>query len=696
MSGCARCSGRRTDDPNEVCSTYAYKWATGTISGAITGLSKGDKATVTLMPHRSNDDYADDLEDDMEITAGNGGAARFSFKNVADGYYRAVLAANPGSWNEDETDVLSVAHDEGNDDEDYTGETDSDDLSATDLRGVIRGRIANDSNGRSGLTSDESRAGVEVAIYTAKKVGGSGTTKNNYVTDKAVTDDDGDPVMVETDGDGVFMFEGLTVGDMYFLKPVSTDLYTAVRNGNPKIGRTAEKETDVVVHALTEATKPPPANTEPAIPSWDYHTSEADFSTTREDENSFVLLYKDGEVEGKVSDPSVRAAHSRVTVELHLCKETNQELDETADPPTVTTAATGCGGGVDAYEGTIVEAPVDAKGNWSAEDLREGYYEVIPDLPAGYVSVTEEGSTTDDDPLTRHTKQFVNLRGGRADDDTRTFHIKNENARTGAALTTLVINDGDGADACTPTASPTNAAPQCGHSANGSFSVVATASPGATIRLSSNPADDAPRSPGYSQAVTNGKATTVTLPKAGTRTYYVHIAAEDGYDSNRPTDAGFSIRRNADVRVKDVTLSWGGGVIELNRRELGLEPGNPDGETGDLQGRTLVEIEVSGADGTDRAIPTGDLNVEATSSTTGFGVVTWADYDVTDNSATCNASSSFAETGNTIALAANASGSPKSRDAICFRIADSDGDATDADVNPDNNRVYLLIVTRGK
>ena len=58
---------------------------------------------------------------------------------------------------------------------------------------------------------------------------------------------------------------------------------------------------------------------EPAIPSWDYHTSTA----AGVEDNNFVLLYKNGEVEGEVSDPSVRGAHKYSTVELHRCKVTN-------------------------------------------------------------------------------------------------------------------------------------------------------------------------------------------------------------------------------------------------------------------------------------------------------------------------------------------------------------------------------------
>ena len=68
-----------SDDPGEVCSTYAYKWATGTITGTIDGnLRQGDKATVTLTPVNSNDAYADDLADEVEVTKGSG-AATYTF-----------------------------------------------------------------------------------------------------------------------------------------------------------------------------------------------------------------------------------------------------------------------------------------------------------------------------------------------------------------------------------------------------------------------------------------------------------------------------------------------------------------------------------------------------------------------------------------------------------------------------------------
>ena len=524
-----------------------------------------------------------------------------------------------------------------------------------------------------------------MAIYTAKKVGGSGATKNNYVADKAATDSNGDALMAETDRDGVYMFEGLTRGDMYIVMPQETDLYTAVRNGNTNIGKTAEKATDVVSHALVEAGSPPAPGSNPGIPTWDNNTSTATVGAA-----DFVLLYKDGEVEGKVSDPSVRAAHARTVIELHQCKVSNYSDGGTPDDTTDDTAASQC----TEYTGVVVEAPVDAKGNWGAEDLREGLYEVIPDLPAGYVNVDSEGNqsgdsgfnTGGDNENTFFSQQFVELTGGRADDDTETFHIKDRNAGDGATLTSVEI---DGT-ACTRGAATNPADNNCGHSDDGEFSVVVTASAGAAVRLSSSATDATPSGSGtYSQAVRNGRATTVTLSKAGSRRYFVHVIAADGYSASDATSEGFHLRRDADVRVKEITISWSGDRIELDRDALNLDP---DGETDPVTGTTTLRVTVDTGDN-NGDIPITDLSVSASGMTTGFGVAGFGTVDVTASPIACSSADFTGLSGNgTLTLPAN-SGSTKGSDGVCFRIADTDGE-TNADANENNNRDYILIVTR--
>ena len=665
-------------DPNDNCSTFAYKWADGTISGSISGLRKGDKANVTLEPVSSNDDYSDDLEDDVKVTAGTGGAASYSFGGVADGRYQVVLEANAGSWKENVAKGIEILHDEDDDDDDYSGDVQSGkNLSATDLRGTIKGRIANDSNNRAGLTGNESRSGVMVAVHHASAAIRSGLNRGRRSAGKAVEDADGDPVMAETDEDGVFEFEGLVVGGLYFLMPEGTDLYTAVRNGNTGIAN--HKATDVVTQALTRAIVPVPESNpsfEPAIPKWNYHTSTA----AGVGSNNFVLLYKNGEVEGEVSDPSVREAHQYSTVELHLCMTTDQEVDEQG---AVATAATKCTD----YTGDVAEASVGEDGEWIADDLMEGVYEVIVDLPAGYIHVSASGSAdaNADDVATNFSQQLAMLTGGRADAGTMTFHIKDRNAGSDAMITTVTV-DGD---ACELDADAATNRCVDNEVDDSSIVVKATASRGATITLSTSMTDPTPTGTGTrSVAVSNGRNTTVTLPAAGSTPFYVHVAAEDGYSDNADNVTGFEVRRDADVRVKDVSITWFGDRIDLDRDGLNLDP---DGETDPVTGTTVLRITVDKGDNKG-AIPITDLGVTATSMTKGFGVATWAEYNLTVDNPAC--ADPFADTG-MITLLANTL-TAKGRDGVCIRITDSDGgeDNGGADTNANNTRNYILIVTR--
>ncbi len=673
---------RQTDDnPRTYCSTYAYKWDTGTISGKITGLRKGDKATVTLTPVNSNDDYEDDLADDDDITAGTGGAASYEFDDVADGRYKVTLAAKAGSWGKNEKTGLSVMHDETDEDDDYTGDSATGDLSATDLRGVIRGRIANDENEDESLTRDESRAGVMVAIHHASAEIKSGDNKGRRSSGKAVEDANGDPVMAETDGDGVFMFEGLVVDNYYFVKPVSTDLYTAVRDGDKKIA--SEKADDIVMHALTKAVTPFPASSEPATPTWNYHTSKATVGGG-DGETNFVLLYKDGEVEGKVSDPSVRAAHSRVTIELKQCKTTNYTP---ADPDAGTAAvdATQC----TKYTDVEVEASVDSKGNWSADDLMEGIYEVTPDLPAGYINVGTDGSEATD-AAGFHSQQMVELMGGRADDGTETFHIKDRNAGANNAIVSVTI-DGDAcgsSDGTTWTPPGFSGAERCVDNKldDATIAVKVTASDGATIRLSSSATEDTPKGTGtYSHAVANGEATNVTLP-TGRRVYHVHVAAGDGYTKNDPSGGttGFAARRDADVRMKSLKFTWDGGTLNLDRAALDL---NTDGEDAPVTGAIdLGTITLTGSPATDGTA----INASAVAMNSTFG-----QYTVTTGN--CPATRTAPSAGGTPTAVASAltdhdsnSETPE-QGAICISIGDW---KSATDLNEGNGHMYQATLKR--
>ena len=685
-------------DDEDNCSTFAYKWASGTIKGAVTGLRKGDEdVEITLSAVNSNDEYEDDLADDLEVEYKASGTT-YTFTGVPDGRYEVTLAAMAGKWQEDTAKGISVMHDEDNDDDDYTGDVDGgNNLSATDLRGVIKGVIGNDVNDTGSLTGSESRSGVVVNLHYAAKVGGSGATKNNYKDGGAVMDEDGDPRTAETDEDGVFSFSQVAVDTVYLLKPEGTDLYTVVRNGNTKIGSTAELTTDVVPHALvTSPSTDELDDIKVGTPSWDGHTSTAN----GEMDNDFVLLYKNGDIEGTVSDPSVRAAHEHATVVLLLCKTT--DYDGTTDPVTDATKCTD-------YTDYEVEAEVDEDGEWLAEDLREGVWEVIVDLPAGYVHVTESGSIDQEnaeDGDTYHSKQIAELSGGRASDETETFHIKDDNAGGDVGITSVLI-DGDACgtsgDADTVWQAPDARCINNKHD-DGVIGVKVTADRGATILLSTSEKDPKPVAPDRFVAVINGKSTDVSLPKAGSTTFYLHVAAADGYSDNSEVtgaERDIEVRRDSDTRLDVLTIKWGGDRIDLDRRDLGLDPGNPDGETAPVTGVTTLSVQLDkGRNGTD--VPDDEaLIIEAVGKNPKFDMVRFAVLtDVPATSGEFGACPDAVDTeAGTVTVEANATGTEttgKGEAAICFRITDSGflADGTTVDSNVTNMNTYRLILTR--
>ena len=154
--------GEKSDD----CATFAYQWTSGTVSGNVTGLRKDVEATVTLDPITSVHSEGDD--DDVKGNAA--GAARpFKFSGVQDGVYMLVLSGD--DVDEDESDELVVYHDETSTDDDYDGaEYLTESLTATSLRAMIKGVVANNRIGRSDytLSSDEAGVGVTVGLYEVK------------------------------------------------------------------------------------------------------------------------------------------------------------------------------------------------------------------------------------------------------------------------------------------------------------------------------------------------------------------------------------------------------------------------------------------------------------------------------------------------------------------------------------------------
>ena len=583
------CPLQRQEDAEENCSTFAYKWADGTISGAVTGLRKGDEdVVVRLEAVNSNDDYAADLEDDDEVDYSASGTS-YEFTGVADGNYQVILEEVAGKWPADTVEVDEIMHDEDEDDDEYAPDNrTADDLDATDLRGVIKGIIANDANDSESLNGDEQRSGVVVNLHRASAPTRAGIRSAGA----AVTDENGDAVTAETDQDGVYSFSGLTVDSRYFVKPQGTDLYTAVRNGNPDVAN--EKADDVVTQALVVASDTPLDDIEVGIPSWESHTSTATVPRSAD----FVLLYKNGEVEGEVMDPSVRAAHEHATVELHRCLESDAAAEEdgtfAADA-----VATGC---VKFASGGKSEWPVDDDGDWLAEDLMEGVYEVRVDLPAGYqhvdmLGVVESGVS----------RQVVELAGGRASDETdMIFYIKDRNANAETAVAssevkmgrTLITGDAaaDGWVPFSTSAVSLKLTMANADSENATFVIVGT-----TNEFGAD---------GTSWALAPGP-----------NPLEVEVTAENGYDM---ADTNYAedprVHRDRDTRLAEIKVEWQGGSATLTRSQMLRIPGFTTDEN-----RQTAAINYRPTTG---ASPTNPV-VELGAITTGGGATTLMTVTVT-------------------------------------------------------------------
>ena len=573
------CPLQRQEDAEKNCSTFAYKWADGSISGAVTGLRKGDEdVVVRLEPVNSNDDYAADLEDDVEVDFSASGTS-YEFTGVADGNYQVILEEVAGKWPADTVDVDEIMHDEDDDNDEFAPDNRTvDDLSATDLRGVIKGIIANDANGSESLNGNEQRSGVVVNLHAASAPIRSGANKGRRSAGAAVTDEDGDAVTAETDEDGVYSFSGLTVGSSYFVKPEGTELYTAVRNGSTGVAN--EKAADVVTQGLVVASDTPLDKIDVGVPSWESHTSTATVPGTAD----FVLLYKNGEVEGAVMDPSVRAAHEHATVELHRCMESDAVLDEDGD---VTTDATGC---TKFASGGMSEWPVDDDGDWLAEDLMEGVYEVRVDLPAGYQHVDMAGSVADG-----VSGQVAELAGGRASDDTDIFYIKDRNADAGTADYTSEVKMGT-------TVIPTT------------DGWVPSSTSSVSLKLTTTDADSENATFVIAETTNKfGADGTSWVLAPGDNDLVVAVTSEDGYATN---DTGVNetdrVHRDRDTRLDGIRIEWQGNSASLTRSQLERISGFLTDE-----GRQTTRINYRG-DGqapTTAVVDLGEIEIDADGAT---------------------------------------------------------------------------------
>ena len=346
---------------DDMCSTFGYQWASGSISGKVTRRGAGVPGAAVNLEAITNNHSPDDNTKTSRVAATKG---NYGFASVQDGNYWVRIPAT--ETNKADSARVDIYHDEAATDDDAvdgiigTGVTATADFVLTALRLDIKGYVANDGNEGNDpegevdgiVRGDEAVAGVEVALGTITKVVAKDTTFNWLQTEM-------------TNADGLYEFEDVTEGAAYVVRVLeSADAnYTAGRSLGAKDDRTA---TDVASGEYPSVK----AEGDFLLPRWDYKGNKI-VSTTSSvkvfNANktvmanlvNFALLYTDGSMSGRVREAA--SSPGNITIELARC-DTYVSGDrcktyDRVDFPTQRTQTL-------------------TNGFWEFEDLTEGYYEV--------------------------------------------------------------------------------------------------------------------------------------------------------------------------------------------------------------------------------------------------------------------------------------------------------------------------------
>ena len=345
----------------------------------------------------------------------------------------------------------------------------------------------------------------------------------------------------ETDSDGIYAFTGLEEGQKYIVEAVNVaGSYMAVRNR----GSLAVSGGDFDMVSQAYVAKAADFDEEfdgGTAPRWNHSTNEIENGGTM----NFALLWADGTAVGIVNDPSVRMAHEGATVELHRCL-VDGDVEDT-DPYECRDL-----GSLDAS----ATASVNAKGEWEAENLVEGMYEVTVDLPARYTHSDMDGefATPANGTNGYYDSQVAELDDGRGSDyDLETFHIVRTGASTGTTEPTREIKDG------------TRVLPDTDPYVTYDKS---------SVSLELTNADDSEDAV-LEVAIAGGKFQTFESGEAGTwrlaegdNTLSVKVTADNGYET-ATTDVGEAVHRDADTRLKGLEINVGiNNDVSRNRAQL--------------------------------------------------------------------------------------------------------------------------------
>ena len=374
------CTASSVDTTDEWCATYAYQWKTGSVSGTVGANSGHDVALAAVTGHGATGDDAE-----------TGADGEYGFSPLQDGEY-TVTASGTADWKivGRPTQDVAVYHDEFADEE---GEDKADSAWAgrrarmtrgwrtTQLGLAIMGYVGNDFNGDSRFRGDESIAGVSLQLMTGVK---SSSTTGDYFGGKVVA-------TATTDARGLYAFRDLEAGS-YQVRAVSTDRYWAIRNLTANRGYSGPVSADEY---------PIPGSgdfVEGAflLPQWsdsgftvlqptvavtdDKGTIDTDDDVAATLHN-FALVWGDGSVRGRIENLSGSAAG--IDVRLYQCLDFD--------------ASDGCGRGAPIGYAAPLELTTDAKGDYEAEGLTEGEYEVEIDDRGWSPPLLGEDGRPDDD-----------------------------------------------------------------------------------------------------------------------------------------------------------------------------------------------------------------------------------------------------------------------------------------------------------
>ena len=380
---------------DDMCSTFAYQWASGSISGKVTRRGAGVGGAMVNLEAITNNHSPDDNTETSKSRATKG---NYSFASVQDGEYWVRTPATATS----KADSARVAfyHDETMDDDPDdgiigTGVTHSENLDVTALRLEIKGYVVND--GHEGdhedpdldqiVRGDEAIAGVELELLTIKKV--SANKKDTTFTSHGTT---------ETDDDGSYSFDDVVEGSGYYVRTTSTGEYSAVEGS----------ATDGFSRKVAADEYPAVEEGDFALPYWDYNagttknTSVTVSNTAKTVSASFVnfaLLYVDGGISGRVREAS--GSPGNITVELIRCDTYDAEDEEcsTYDRDNFPTQTT----------------ETNRNGTWEFDDLLEGWYEIYVG-EAGYLAANiDDDNVIDDDATTASLEMRTGLLKGKRD-----------------------------------------------------------------------------------------------------------------------------------------------------------------------------------------------------------------------------------------------------------------------------------------